>query len=1017
MFSLITEEYVFNVDFIAKPELSLSAEVDSVCLGTSVVLSATSSVENLLGWQLVKIVEGSNEVVSTEQKDSYTLKPTESASYFIFIPDNGCGEFSSDTVRIVVDKPVDYSFESIPEKVCAGDEVTLKATSIGAEAKSVQWVKNGTTVSSELSFEDEPSEHTSYQFVAEAGVCPAFTKSFEVDVEVASDLSISAEKDYICEGDNILLSATFGETKSIEWQYSTDNVNFQTFSTDLSNQISFEQLQDFYPAYFFRLKAEGSGLCPVVYSKTIKVEVEPLLDLVWPKDKIVCKGFSLDLGQNLTEEQKALYSFSWVLNGVEVGSDAMYKTPEMQEYSEYLYSIKSKVCPTISHKYRIAVVTLELMTDKENVCEGDDVTLTANYTNVQDGLLWQSAPLDDSLSFETFSSDVVEKMTLNPTSSKQYWLEYSGNCVCDHEVRSNVVVVAVEEAIEVNLEDAPTAVCFGSEVNLTAVQTKGDGDEHEWLKNGVLFPASEFTLTDVPTENPTTYSFVTKGIYCKNDTQTVSVTVERSAELSLSANVSKICQNEDLLLSADYGEATILNWEVSYDGVNFNDFSKELVSSQTIKADKSASYRLSTFGTGACEAVYSNIVNVDVEELVSFSLPNDTLICPNGIVEFVVEVQGTPQAWLWEVKKGEGDFSSTSIDGLAVSVQPTESTTYRLTADMTVCEDVSDEMIIQIDEVPTLNLYASSTAICEGDVVSLTTDFPFGNNLIWEEKGVAGFETIQTAAFGISATPKTTTIYRLSAFTDIGCSADPIEVEVVVDQAIDAILNDVSVCEGSNVVLKVIGKQDYLYEWSSSEDFSSPLFVGNNYSFTPEESATYFVSVKNGLCDVILSSSVTVASIPKILGVEDIGNKSFLIETQGGTAPLQYDFGDGRAPSLSEILDRVVYGKTFNITVTDALGCSSSFILETPAYDIVIPDYFNSNEQLWEVENLDKYSDTHVTIYDRTGRVLVELDGEDFVGWDGTYNGQPMPSTDYWYIINVGELDMQYVGHFTLLRF
>lgn len=1010
------DEFVFNVNFIAKPELLLSAENDSVCLGASVVLNATSSVEDLLGWQLVKIVDGATEIVSTEQKEAYTIEPTESASYFIFIPDNGCGEFSSDTVRIVVDKPVDYSFESIPEKVCAGDEVTLKATSIGAEAKSVQWVKNGTTVSSELSFEDEPSEHTSYQFVAEAGVCPVFTKSFEVDVEVASDLSISTEKDYICEGDGILLSATFGETKSIEWQYSTDNVNFQTFSTDLSNQISFEQLQDFYPAYFFRLKAEGSGLCPVVYSKTIMVEVEPLLDLVWPKDKIVCKGFSWDLGQNLTEEQKALYSFSWELNGVEVGSDAMYKTPEMQEYSEYLYSIKSKVCPTISHKYRIAVVTLELMTDKENVCEGDDVTLTANYTNVHDGLLWQSAPLDDSLSFETFSSDVVEKMTLNPTSSKQYWLEYSGNCVCDHEVRSNVVVVAVEEAIEVNLEDAPTAVCFGSEVNLTATQTKGVDKEHEWLINGVVVTSDEeYALTDTPTENPTIYSFVTKGVYCKSDTQSVSVAVERSAELTLSSDFSELCQDEDFTLSAEFGEATILNWEVSTDGANFVKFSDELVATQKITAEKSAGYRLSTAGTGVCEAVYSNIVNVDVEEKVTITLPNDMLVCPNVSVDLSAEVIGKPALLVWEKKVGDGAFVAANLSGLKHTVQPTETITYRLTADMGVCEDVSDEVVVSVDEIPELDIMVGAKELCEGADVALSSSYPLVANLKWYVKeGNGSFVELQSGVSELVVSPKKDATYKVVATSEAGCDAGELMEEVKVYEPVEISLEDKMICEKDSVVLKIEGLKRYdEITWSAN---GANIASDATILAKPTTTTTYEVLVKNGLCEGTAMAQVQVIATPKVVFCEEVSNKTYQVVVESELQPVYYDYGDGREPTTSDLFTNVGYGKSYTITVSNEVGCSSSYELETPTYDIVIPPYFVPENGSWKVENLDRYNNAKVKIYDRFGKLLVELDGAESEGWDGTYQGKKMPSTDYWYVITIGELDKVYSGHFTLMR-
>ncbi|MDC6390993.1 T9SS type B sorting domain-containing protein [Maribacter sp. PR1] len=36
-------------------------------------------------------------------------------------------------------------------------------------------------------------------------------------------------------------------------------------------------------------------------------------------------------------------------------------------------------------------------------------------------------------------------------------------------------------------------------------------------------------------------------------------------------------------------------------------------------------------------------------------------------------------------------------------------------------------------------------------------------------------------------------------------------------------------------------------------------------------------------------------------------------------------------------------------------------------------------------------------------------------GWDGTYQGQPMPASDYWFRF-VYNQDQVYTGHFTLKR-
>ncbi|WP_157632534.1 T9SS type B sorting domain-containing protein, partial [Cochleicola gelatinilyticus] len=39
-------------------------------------------------------------------------------------------------------------------------------------------------------------------------------------------------------------------------------------------------------------------------------------------------------------------------------------------------------------------------------------------------------------------------------------------------------------------------------------------------------------------------------------------------------------------------------------------------------------------------------------------------------------------------------------------------------------------------------------------------------------------------------------------------------------------------------------------------------------------------------------------------------------------------------------------------------------------------------------------------------------------GWDGTFNGNPMPSSDYWFQIEYTEQEVQkeFRGHFTLKR-
>ena len=112
---------------------------------------------------------------------------------------------------------------------------------------------------------------------------------------------------------------------------------------------------------------------------------------------------------------------------------------------------------------------------------------------------------------------------------------------------------------------------------------------------------------------------------------------------------------------------------------------------------------------------------------------------------------------------------------------------------------------------------------------------------------------------------------------------------------------------------------------------------------------------------------------------------------------------------------------THKFYVKDVNGCeTSAFEYVMPAPKIFIPSYFTPNgdyiHDTWEVGNLrEVYPNAIVTIYDRFGKQLVQYRG-DSEGWDGKYLGKDMPTTDYWYVIDIEEIDKQYVGHFTLLR-
>jgi gliding motility-associated-like protein len=97
-------------------------------------------------------------------------------------------------------------------------------------------------------------------------------------------------------------------------------------------------------------------------------------------------------------------------------------------------------------------------------------------------------------------------------------------------------------------------------------------------------------------------------------------------------------------------------------------------------------------------------------------------------------------------------------------------------------------------------------------------------------------------------------------------------------------------------------------------------------------------------------------------------------------------------------------------------------VIITPNYiDIDYPKFFSPNEDgmrdTWNILILDKGVKAIVEIYDRYGKIITVLQAPG-AGWDGTFNGRPLPATDYWFQVRYTEfgIDKELKSHFSLIR-
>jgi gliding motility-associated-like protein len=86
---------------------------------------------------------------------------------------------------------------------------------------------------------------------------------------------------------------------------------------------------------------------------------------------------------------------------------------------------------------------------------------------------------------------------------------------------------------------------------------------------------------------------------------------------------------------------------------------------------------------------------------------------------------------------------------------------------------------------------------------------------------------------------------------------------------------------------------------------------------------------------------------------------------------------------------------------------------------LIVPKFFTPNNDAyndtWEVKGLINYPEAEVTIFDQYGKFITKLDLLNQT-WDGTYNKNLLPSSDYWYVLKIDANSPEKRGHFSLKR-
>lgn len=266
----------------------------------------------------------------------------------------------------------------------------------------------------------------------------------------------------------------------------------------------------------------------------------------------------------------------------------------------------------------------------------------------------------------------------------------------------------------------------------------------------------------------------------------------------------------------------------------------------------------------------------------------------------------------------------------------------------------------------------------------------------------------------------------------LGCTPAPVSTNVTLLPLPEPVLTNFTICEDPRghvfrpaTITTGLSNLQYSCQWFFN---GTPIPAVTSNQYTAAAPGNYTVLVTNiatgcvaPLATATVSTSVTVEDFITYVTNTFTDNNTITVLVTGGTGPYLFSV-DGSSFQSSNVFTQLTPGIHI-VKVTDVNECTD---VTKRVMVLGYPNYFTPNgdgiNDFWNIYYFDAQPNAKIFIYDRYGKLLKQLSPQS-PGWDGTYNGKLMPSTDYWFLVEfkdyneTGELVWQvFKSHFAMMR-
>ncbi|MCG8762209.1 T9SS type B sorting domain-containing protein [Tenacibaculum finnmarkense] len=678
-----------------------------------------------------------------------------------------------------------------------------------------------------------------------------------------------------------------------------------------------------------------------------------------------------------------------------------------------------------------------------NVCEGEkNASIEVNVI---------SGGQTQDTSIRTYSYILKYPTELGGLELEQTSNIFTGLQAGDYQVRviDNKYGCTTGDFIDVKIED-PNKVIISS-VNITkditcnipkaSVEVTAGGGKapYEFSTDGINYTASASTTYAFTGLNPGLNTFYVKDAeQCvTTTTATIAEYVPLKATLNvdlgfitckddsngvLSATVTGGFGNYEYQLLAGNGVAITGVWQTS------NTFSGLIPATYKIKVRST-----NRFGE-VCEMETTNKHEIEQpEELEPFIKSVEHVTC-NGGSTGVIEASATGGTQYYEYNiytiPSSAEYPANKFvqDGVFTNLKA--GTYYVTVKDVRGCTQAAIEVTVKQPNNIDITAVAITQQVCINDATpTITVNVTGGTQPYYisinNDELLVPYSLNQItlgASEGIEAGKK----YSISVRgKDEGCSVATLATQITTE-AISLDVEAVSnyTCDSGNFIKAFVAdkyKDDVIFTLDNGINTPLTNTTGEFIDVAPGDGYKVTATHNASSCTETSTDEFDIQDIQALAMTIDDSQKNKLIAN--------VNFG---LPPYNFTLDGVDYGqdneftilqtKEYEIKVTDARDCEVMLLVTGRYVSISVLNLFTPDgdgiNDFWYPLEVENYHNIKVYIYDRYARKIQNYQGLT-QGWDGTYQGKPLPAGDYWYTIYYNELsgeEKKLMGHFTLYR-